>query len=147
MKINTPDKFIERMKIIKPDIVVLENWNGSQTKIKFFCKRCNKEFYQTPNNMLKTDKYGCSNCAKTSRLNSDYLKKLTLDINTVKNKLNELYPDNRYTLLDTVYINNKHPMKMHCNKCNNDFSISYVNLCKGKGCPNHSNKYNSKNVY
>lgn len=146
MKINTPEKFVNKLNEIKPDILVLENWKGSQTKIKFHCNRCNLDFYQTPNNILKLDKYGCSNCAKISRKNSDYLKKLTLTIDDVKNKNKELYPEEKYILLEEKYINNKTPMKFLCKECNKEFKISYVNFCKGKGCPNHSNKYNSKNV-
>lgn len=146
IKINSPEKFIVKMKEIKPNIDVLEDWKGSQNKISFKCKKCNTIFGATPNNMLKLDYGGCPTCAKEKRMNSNYIKNLTKSIKDVKEKIKELYPNNEYTLLEKKYINNKTPMKIKCNKCNKIFMISYVNLCKGKGCKycNSINKYESK---
>lgn len=146
IKINNPEKFVKRMKEIKPDFKVLEDWNGSQTKIKFLHKKCGTTFEATPNNMLKESYGGCPKCAIEKRKNGPYIKGLKKTIKDVKEKIKELYPNGEYTLLEKEYVNNKVPMKVRCNKCGYIFKISYVNLCKGKGCKycNALNKYESK---
>lgn len=145
----THKEFLERFnnKNLNDKFEVLSQYKGHREKMFFKCKECNYSFSCTANNMLKGN-YGCPECAKYKRKNSDYLKKLTGNIEKVKNKINELYPDGDYTLLSTEYKNNKAPLDIKCNNCGYEFKISYVNLCKGKGCKycNQPSKHNSKGV-
>lgn len=150
-KTLTHEEFLERFRKLGQDkkFKVLSKYNGSRNKMKFKCIKCGYEFECTANNMTKTrtkEPYGCPNCAKEKRKNSVYLKNLTGNIEKVKNKIDELYPNGEYTLLDTEYVNNKKPLLMRCNKCGYVFKISYVNICKRKGCKycNQPSKHNSK---
>lgn len=147
-RIKTHEAFVERIAEIKPDIEILGKWNGSQKSIEFLHKKCNNKFFATPNNMLKETYGGCPECAKIKRKNSKYLTNLTGTIEKFENKLKELYPNDEYILIGKEYINNKVPVEIKCTKCGYVFGISYVNLCKGKGCKYCNNiknrKYNSK---
>lgn len=145
----THNEFMDRFIELGQDkyFEVLSRYTTSREKMTFKCKKCNHVFTCTANNMTKKENtYGCPNCAKDKRLNSEYLKKLTGNITKVENKIKELYPDGEYSLISTEYINNKTPLSVKCNNCGYEFKISYVNICKGKGCKycNQPSKHNSK---
>ena len=56
------DTFIEKIKNVNPDIVPIEKYYNSNTKMKFICLKHNIKFEQLPSSALQ-GKCGCSKCA------------------------------------------------------------------------------------
>lgn len=72
----TKEQFIEKSKIVhgdKYDYSLVE-YKNSETKVKIFCKKCQKLFEQKANNHLQG--YGCPNC-RSSRGEEKILNYLT----------------------------------------------------------------------
>lgn len=135
----THEEFLDRLWRVKckDDFEVLENYTLQQTPMKFLHKKCGNLFLATPNNMCKENYGGCPICGNNSRIKTKR-DNSTVDMSIVLKKIDELYPNNEYKIdiNKSTYTNNKVPsLFLICSKCSNTFPISYVNLCKGKGCP------------
>ena len=61
-KINSPDKF--RNALLGRDLVALDVWSGSDTKLRFRCLSCGNVWSATPNNVLRGR--GCPPCRRLS---------------------------------------------------------------------------------
>lgn len=61
----TNEEFVKKLKERNPDIVPLEPYAGSKTKIKLRCLKDGYEWYATPSDLLRNDgvKHGCPVCA------------------------------------------------------------------------------------
>ena len=60
---KTNELFAKELKRKTKDIMPLENYVNNKTRIKFKCKRCNHEWYATPNYILKNT--SCPFCSKS----------------------------------------------------------------------------------
>ena len=56
----TNNEFIEKLNSINPDILSLENYKDSKTKILVQCKKCEFQWYTKPNSLLNG--HGCPYC-------------------------------------------------------------------------------------
>lgn len=132
----TNEQFLEKMKIIKPDFEVLEKYILHQVKIKFRHKVCGTIFSATPNNMLHKNYGGCPVCGQENRTKTKRLKS-NINFDIIDKKVHEVYNDKYLFIREkSEYINNKKKtIILKCSECLEEFSISYVNLCKGRGCP------------
>lgn len=147
----THQEFLDRFNKLDKSLYfdIHSEYNGHQKKMLFShnsdnCPNKNEIFEGTPNNMLK-EKYGCPFCAQNKRTTTKR-KNSSVNIDIFEKKMIEVYGEGEYTLEPgQEYINNKTPIKIK-HKCGKVFGISYVNLCKGKGCPdcNRRNILNSK---
>ena len=148
----THEEFLTRLWKVKrkEDFEVLEMYTLQQTKMKFLHKKCGNIFLATPNNMCKKNYGGCPICGNDSRVKTKR-NSSSVNMNTILKKIDELYPNKEYKIdIDkSTYTNNKTPsIFLTCSKCNITFPISYVNLCKSKGCPicNKLLRQESKNI-
>lgn len=148
----THDEFLEKLWKVKDkeEYIVHDKYILSQTKLKFTHIPCGTIFYARPNIMLRSGHCGCPKCSQIKRRNTKRLNG-GVNIEVVKNKVLELYPDSEYTFrMDlSEYKNNKEPsIYLECSKCGLVFNLSYVNLCHGRGCPwcNKQSRQESKNV-
>lgn len=71
----TNDEFIEKLKSINPDILPLEDYKDSRTKILVRCKRCGFQWYAKPNSLLNNHGCPCCNFSKGENNISKYLDK------------------------------------------------------------------------
>lgn len=133
------EEFLARLWNVKSsdEFEVLDKYTLQQVPMRFLHKKCGKEFLATPNNMCKSTYGGCPTCGQIKRtLTKRDRGGVNMDV--VVNKTKELYPNGEYVvdILKSKYINNKEKtIFLECSKCGNIFPISYVNLCKYRGCP------------
>lgn len=124
---KTHEQFLTELHNIHNDTYVpLEQYKGSNIKIKFKCNICNNEFYMQPTQLLNGT--NCPKCAKNRAI-----QKLTFTEEQFQEKLKNLYKD-KYISIDP-YVNYQTKIKIHCNDCNNEWLITPANLLNGHGCP------------
>ena len=117
----TEEQFREKLKSIHNDKYInIDPYINYQTKIKIHCNNCNNEWLITPANLLNG--HGCPKCA----LNKQQIN--VSNNNEFKEKLKQIHQDN-YLLLDE-FIDLNTSIHIHCNICNNDFSILPLNILK-----------------
>ena len=61
---KTHNQFVEQLAVINPNIILLDQYVNSHTKVRFGCRVCHYEWDTVPNSVLLG--HGCSQCAKTS---------------------------------------------------------------------------------
>lgn len=127
----TEEQFREKLKSIHNDKYInIDPYINYQTKIKIYCNTCNNEWFITPANLLNG--HGCPKCA----LNKQQIN--VSNNNEFKEKLKRIHQNN-YTLLNK-FIDFNTLVYIHCNICNNDFSILPLDLLKpGIQCENCKN--------
>lgn len=145
-------EFLDKLYLVKDknEYGVLSKYVLSREKMKFIHIPCGTKFECTPNCMLRKHHCPCPKCGQLKRTNTKRVNS-SVNIETISSKVQELYPDEYYTLVleKTKYINNKKKtICLRCSRCGGEFYISYVNLCKKRGCPvcNKINRQESKNV-
>ena len=127
MRKKTNEEFlIDLYKVHGDTYIPQEAYTGNHDKIKVLCTNCNNIISIRPMVLLKGQ--GCSICAQ-KRINA----KLTHTHEQFLEKLKNKYKD-KYTPIDK-YINNRTKIKMHCNDCGCEWSITPANLLSGHGCP------------
>lgn len=148
----THEEFLEKLWKVKDknEYIVHDRYILSQTKMKFTHIPCGTEFMNKPNIMLRENHIGCPICSQVRRANTKR-EKGGVNLDVIKNKVKELYPNDEYILNEekTIYKNNKEPsIYLECSRCGLIFGLSYVNLCHGRGCPwcNKQSRQESKNV-
>ena len=100
----------------------------SSIKVKIKCKKCQTEFWQTPNNHLNGQ--GCPKC-KLYKLK--YNQQKTFD-DFVADAI-KIHGD-IYKYIKNTYDGAKHKMKILCKKCNKYFYQTPDKHLIGHGCPN-----------
>ena len=99
------------------------NYVNNHTKVKIYCKKCKRYFYQTPNGHLKGK--GCKNC----------------DINNRKTTQKEFITQaikvhgDKFGYEKVNYVNNHTKVKIYCKKCKKCFYQTPNSHLKGRGCP------------
>lgn len=108
------------------------NYVNSKTKIKIFCKKCDKLFKQTPDDHLSG--YGCNRCGvekctkSRTKTFEQFLKdteKYHLDKNAIL-----IYGYER-----SNYINSELKIEILCKKCDKYFWQAPAHHLSGQGCP------------
>lgn len=109
---------------------------NASTNAIFICNKCDNKFKRKPNTFF----YGNINqpCPKCSKI--DLAMKATKTTEDFIKKANEIYKNGEYSYEPTVYVKSDKPVKIHCNKCGNDFEIVAESFLQGHGCNkcNHS---------
>lgn len=121
--------FIEKAKKIhgnKYDYSAV-NYVNAHTKVKIFCKTCQKYFECEPANHYH--KKGCPICARKRAG-----QKLALTADEFLTKLKKI-SGKRYEILNNSYCNRHTKVKVLCNKCKKIFESLPGNLLSGHGCP------------
>ena len=146
MCLNKTEEFISKVKnkgIHKEghysydDLVYVK----SKEKVKIYCNRCNRYFMQTPSSHLSGN--GCKACGLKNNAN-----KRTKDTDWFLTKLKEkkIHKNGHYSYNETVYIKNNQRIKIHCNRCDEDFWQEANTHLQGHGCKKCGAKHISSNL-
>ena len=78
-RIILQEDFLEKIKIILPDVEILENYSKATNKIKCKCKKCGKIFFKDPHHLYRGQ--GCPDCTKSKGENNivKYLDSLNIN--------------------------------------------------------------------
>lgn len=128
---KTPQEFINELKNKSPDIIPLESYINSNTKIKCECAVCGNQWSATPSHLLSGE--GCPLCAR--RINGD---KKRYTKSEFQNKLRLIHPEMEVV---SEYINSQTKIEVHCTKCGNTWSVVPASLLQGTGCPKCNKRY------
>lgn len=130
-KKKTDAEFVNELKEKAPNILPLEQYTNSKTKIKCECKICGFQWRVTPAHLLSGR--GCPSCSK--QVSAD---KRRYSQEEFANKVHSIHPN-----IEVVgeYINSQTKVKVHCTKCNNTWTVVPASLLYGTGCPKCSRRY------
>lgn len=104
---------------------------GMKKPIKIFCNNCKSYFWKTPYNFLHGSECSC-------------YRKITTE--TFIERAEDIYGVGRYGYQESVYVNNKTPIKIFCPECNKYFYKTPHAFIDGKlGCRDCSLKEKSNN--
>ena len=128
---KTPQEFLVELKDKAPDIIPLESYINSKTKIKCECALCGNHWSATPAHLLSGE--GCPVCGR--RITGEK-KRYTKE--EFQEKLRLIHPEMEVT---GEYINSKTKIEVHCNKCGNTWSVVPASLLHGTGCPKCNKRF------
>lgn len=114
---------------------VLEKYTKSNVKIRFRCNVCDKEFYITPNNLLRGR--GCPYCGKKKASKNE-----TLTAKEFDDRLRKCF-DSRVVALDT-YVKAKVKIRFKCLNCGFVWTTTPDNVMVSKGCPKCIKRYQAR---
>jgi len=129
MKKTTLD-FINEMKIVNPNIIILGEYINNKTKIKCKCNIDNTEWMVKPNNLLSGS--GCPVCGKKKQIS-----KIVKTNQEFLEQLNNINPN--IEVLSTYKGNRKHVL-CRCKIDNYQWDNTPTHLLYGQGCPLCSNR-------
>ena len=115
----TTENFVQRMKVINPEIKILGEYENNRKKIKYQCMHGHIN-YATPSSLLAN--HGCPNCNGGARYSQDKFVKRVHDINPNIEILG-------------AYINYQTPVKCRCLIHDIVITPYPTSLLKGGGCP------------
>ena len=124
----TTEEFVSRLIQIHGDKYDYSEvkYINYKTKVKIWCKACNKYFYSTPNALLFGS--GCRDCSYKFRA---IQKKLSLEEFIEKARA---VHGNKYDYSLVEYKDAKKCVKIKCNKCGRIFEQTPNNHIRGQGC-------------
>ena len=126
---STTEEFIRKAKKIHGNKYSYADvsYVNSNIKVKIFCKKCKKHFYQLPS-MHASRKNGCPVCAKL--LNNKSLRSTTEEFIRKAKKIH----GNKYSYEKVVYKNNHTKVKIFCTSCQTYFEQTPNAHLDGHGC-------------
>lgn len=122
---KTYNEYVDELKIINPNIEVLENYVGRQIKILHRCKIDGYEWNAAPSHILNGT--GCPICGRMSQIqkrrktHEEYVKHVAI-INSDIEVVGE-------------YVNSQTKIFHRCKLCNHEWEIVPNNILNGQGCP------------
>ena len=120
VQLKSQNEFEEEIKLLHPNIVLLEEYKGSLTPISCKCKICGNVWKPLPSNLLAGR--NCPKCAysKRRKSNHDFLEEMK----------------EKHTNIEIIgdYVNNNTKILCRCKKCGFEWMISPKSLLKGSGC-------------
>lgn len=98
-------QFIEKAIEIHSNKYIYNDYSKSSKKIKIFCKKCKRYFFQTPNNHI-SKQYGCPLCSSSKGENKiiSYLKENYIEFIKEKKFDNCINPRTGYNLKYDFYL-------------------------------------------
>ncbi len=104
----------------------LQEYAGSQTKVRILCGKHQAEFLQTPANHISGQ--GCPECGRESRK-----KGKQLPFQKFAERANRLHPD-KYTYDPDTYVDGQTPTTIGCKRCQQSFQQIPSQHLLGYGC-------------
>ena len=134
---KTTEEFKKELAILRQDLIVIGEYNGTDELIEMYCTKHNKTFLQTPHHLLcHHENCGCEIC-KSEAIKKD--KEYTFE--EVENKIKEI--NENIELLDLKQMQGISTFK--CKKCGEIFQDKASNLLDRECfCPNCTPKFKSK---
>ena len=126
-KSKTHEQFIEEMKIIHPEITVLDKYKNSSRRIRVKCNNCGYEWDGVPQNMLRGD--GCQKCG-IIRAHKKFIK----NDNQIKAELKIKNPNIE---LIGKYEGRHKKIKVKCKICGYIWEPVYSSLLRGSSHKNY----------
>ncbi len=118
---RTPNEvFVQKLRTENPNIIPLEPYVDSKTKIKFKCKKCGEIWDTKPAILLRG--HGCPTCAGRPRINTSIFKERMASVNANIEILGE-------------YVNTSTKILCICRICNHKWEVTPHDLQRGRGCP------------
>lgn len=130
----THEEFIEKLKIIKPHIEVLTQYNGNKNYITIKCTVHNHTWQSKPNWLMHVGKCDCQKCYDERRGVST-----KNGLNFFIEKGNGLF-NNKYDYSKVVYVNNKTKIIITCPEHGEFQTTPEKHLNRKQGCPKCANK-------
>ena len=129
---KTTEQFIEELKIVNPEITVIDEYVNSKTKIKIQ-HTCGNKWKSTPDNLLNGN--SCPKCSKikTSKKRSKTTEQFSEELKIVNPEIT----------LFGEYVNSKTKIEVQ-HTCGYQWEITPNNLLKGTSCPKCSKIKTSK---
>lgn len=109
---------------------------NSTTKVKIFCKECNKYFYQTPYWHLNS-KFGCPDCANKKKINNKYTTEEFIE------KAVKIH-GNLYDYSKVEYINSSTPVLITDTETGDEFYQVPRDHLGGNGNPNRHDSFGER---
>lgn len=115
-------------KLIGKDIVRVDDYITSDTRITFRCKKCDYEWKNTPNAITSKGRK-CPKCSGNIITNDIFDKRIS----------------ERFIKRLGSYVHSKSPIKFECLKCNYMWDTIPNIILMGSGCPKCANRLKSTN--
>lgn len=119
------EEFEKKLYEWNPDVELLSEFKGVDTKVKLKCKKCFHVWEATPSHLKGGT--GCPICAR-KHLASLYVK-------SQENFIEEMRKIDPTIEIVGQYINTKTKIKCKCRDCGNEWEATPSNLLKFRGCP------------
>lgn len=125
---KTTSEYIEELKNITDDIILIDEYVNAKTPVTHYCKRHDVYWKTAPTRVLQG--CGCPECSKEKIANA--LKKTTLEYT------NELEEKNKHIIPLEEYINVSTPILHKCLVCQFEWKAKPFNILQNNDCPNCS---------
>lgn len=128
MRRKTTEQFVQEAKVIHGDKYNydLVEYQGNKIKVKIWCNKCHKLFYQTPDTHLHN--HGCPFCVGQNKTTESFVEEA------------KQIHGNKYNYDQVEYINEDTPIKIWCNTCGKFFYQTPRHHLKKCGCQKCANK-------
>ena len=124
---RSTDEFVEQIKEINPDVVVVGEYINNSSGIKTECRKCGHIWYPRAGNLLNGSR--CPKCYGHVRMTQEEFEA----------KLLLIHPS---LLVKDKYKNMTTPLTILCKTCNTEFSVKPNTVLRNYGCPTcYSNDY------
>ena len=116
---KTHEQYVSELATINSNVVVIDKYINSYTKIKHFCLKCGYEWSVKPNSILQGN--CCPKCSTRRKSHEQYVLELA-----IKNPNIEVVDE---------YINANTNILHNCKICNHKWMIKPSHVLCGSGCP------------
>lgn len=136
---KTKEQFVKEAQAIHGDKYDYtdSDYINTSTKIKIFCKKCQKYFWQRPHTHIGSNKRGRQGCPLCGNIKK--AKTQSLGTKEFILRAKEIYND-QYEYDQVNYVNNRVKVKIYCKKCQKYFFKDPNNFLHGSGCARCSPK-------
>lgn len=125
------DEFVNRLRIVNNNIIPLDEYDGSVTKIRFRCEIDGYIWSAKPHLILSGE--GCPKCAKRATVTQEEF------LERVKNVNDSIIPLEEYIDAST-------PIRFQCKRDGNIWRARPYNIYNGSGCPVCNESKGEKNI-
>ena len=126
MKRLTTEEFIDRLRLIKPNIDVMGEYKNQRTKIQVKCKDCKHIWMANPYDLLSG--HGCPKCRYINNSN-----RTRMSHNMFLERLKQINP---HIIVLGQYQTSQQKINVKCAICQHTWQVKPNTLLNGSGCAN-----------
>lgn len=127
---KTQCQYIFDLAAVNPDVIVIDKYVNSYTKIKHLCLKCGNEWYVKPHDLLVGN--CCPQCTTRKKSHEQYIK--------------ELADKNPNIQAIETYVNANTNIMHRCIVCGYEWMARPSHLLHGLGCPSCNGSYGEQMV-